>query len=134
MKLNRPATRRAPETIIALIDVVFFLLIFFMIVGRMDASAPFDVFPATARTGQDLPAGGVMISIGKDGEIALDGQIIERSTLILEVINQLEDSPDISIRINAHREAKLTNLLPLVGEFENAGARDIVLIVTPGEG
>jgi len=29
MKLNRPAKRQHPETIVALIDVVFFLLVFF---------------------------------------------------------------------------------------------------------
>ena len=31
MKLTRPARRQTPETIIALIDVVFFLLVFFMV-------------------------------------------------------------------------------------------------------
>ena len=57
MKLTRPPARQAPETIIALIDVVFFLLVFFMLIGRMDATAPFDVTPPTATTGTDMPAG-----------------------------------------------------------------------------
>ena len=51
MKLSRPPARQPPETIVALIDVVFFLLVFFMLIGRMDATAPFDVSPPTAATG-----------------------------------------------------------------------------------
>ena len=43
MKLSRPKRDQQSETIIALIDVVFFLLVFFMLIGRMDATAPFDV-------------------------------------------------------------------------------------------
>ena len=58
MKLARGRRRESPETIIPLIDVVFFLLIFFMLIGRMDATAPFDVTPAIAQTGQDMPGGG----------------------------------------------------------------------------
>ncbi|KIC06494.1 biopolymer transporter ExbD, partial [Leisingera sp. ANG-M1] len=51
-----PSRNPHSETIIALIDVVFFLLVFFMLIGRMDATAPFDVRPATAVTGRDMPA------------------------------------------------------------------------------
>ena len=46
MRLTRTPRRTPPESIIPLIDVVFFLLVFFMLIGRMDATAPFDVTPA----------------------------------------------------------------------------------------
>ena len=58
MKLARRPRKVMPETVIPLIDVVFFLLIFFMLTGRMDATAPFDATPALARTGWDMPGGG----------------------------------------------------------------------------
>ena len=72
MKLSRTPRRTPPETIIALIDVVFFLLIFFMLVGRMDATAPFDVLPPVAQTGVDMPGGGVTVSVASDGALALE--------------------------------------------------------------
>ena len=49
MKLARPTRAQHSETIIALIDVVFFLLVFFMLIGRMDATAPFDAESQTNR-------------------------------------------------------------------------------------
>lgn len=131
MKLNRPARNPHSETIIALIDVVFFLLVFFMLIGRMDATAPFDVRPATAVTGQDMPAGGITLAVSAAGELALDGNEIPRSALSPALAARLADDPELRLRINAHRAAELRQVLPLVAEGEALGFRDVVLVVTP---
>ncbi len=131
MKLRRTPKRQAPETIIALIDVVFFLLVFFMLIGRMDATAPFEVTPAIATTGADMPAGGATLSISATGELALDGIEIDQAALIPAISRQLAQTPDLLIRINAHRDVRLHVLLPLVGRIEDAGAQNVVLVVTP---
>ena len=131
MKLNRPARRQQPETIIALIDVVFFLLVFFMLIGRMDATSPFEVLPATAQTGTNMPAGGATISIGAAGTLALDGTELTPQALLSGLDRQLGATPDLLIRINAHRDAVMADLLPLVGQIEALGARDVMLVVTP---
>ncbi len=131
MKLRRVPTRQMPETIIALIDVVFFLLVFFMLIGRMDATAPFEVRPATALTGADMPAGGTTLSIGALGDLALDGAAIAKGDLIPALTARIAETPDLLIRVNAHRNAQLHKVLPLIAEIERAGARDVVLVVTP---
>ncbi len=131
MKLRRPQTRQMPETIIALIDVVFFLLVFFMLIGRMDATAPFEVRPATALTGADMPAGGTTLSIGASGALALDGIAIAKADLIPALTARIAETPDVLIRINAHRDAQLHRILPLIAEIEHVGALDVVLVVTP---
>lgn len=133
MKLRRAQRRHTPETIIALIDVVFFLLVFFMLIGRMDATAPFEVMPANAETGTDMPAGGATLAIGANGQLALNGSAIEQTRLIPAVTALLAETPGLMIRINAHRNAQLRRLLPLVARIEAVGARDIVLVVTPEE-
>jgi len=131
MRLKRPQNRPMPETIIALIDVVFFLLVFFMLIGRMDATAPFDVTPAFATTGADMPAGGATLSIGIDGELALDGVAMSRTDALTALEARLRSDPSLLVRINAHKEARLRHILPLTAEIENIGANDVVLVVTP---
>lgn len=131
MKLARPRRREMPETIIPLIDVVFFLLIFFMLIGRMDATAPFEVSPAASNTGQDMPGGGVTLSIGVSGEMALNGSAVTRDALITGVRDILQSAPNSLIRVNAHQGAALQFVLPLVAEMEALGAKDVVLVVTP---
>jgi biopolymer transport protein ExbD len=131
MKLTRPARRAMPETIIALIDVVFFLLVFFMLIGRMDATSPFEVLPAIATTGTDMPAGGATVSVGATGILALDGTEQSVQSLLQSLSLALIEKPDLLVRVNAHRDAIMADLLPVIAKIETIGARDIILVVTP---
>jgi len=133
MKLNRPSPAPHSETIVALIDVVFFLLVFFMLIGRMDATAPFEVMPPLAESGADMPAGGATLSIGASGELALDGAPLPgTAALDAALTRRLAEDPGLRLRVNAHRDAELRHVLPLVGAAEAMGVRDVVLVVTPG--
>ncbi len=131
MKITRPAPRNQPETIIALIDVVFFLLVFFMLIGRMDATAPFNVTPPVAQTGADMPAGGITLSVSETGALALDGLALNPDDVSERIEQALIEDSDVLIRINAHHSAVLRDILPLIARFESMGARDVVLVVTP---
>lgn len=131
MKLDRPTRAQHSETIIALIDVVFFLLVFFMLIGRIDATAPFDVDPPFAITGRDMPAGGATLAVSRDGTLALDGTTIARTELDTALVGALAQDSDLRLRVNAHRDAELRHVLPLVAIAEAAGIKDMVLVVTP---
>ena len=133
LKLRRadPGGNPVGDAILPLIDVVFFLLIFFMLVGRMDATAPFDVTPPQATIGKALPAGGATLVIASDGRIALDGLERERAAAVSELSEAIGASPELRIRVQADGAAPLRHVLPLVAELEAAGAKDIVLVVPP---
>ncbi|MFA8385763.1 MAG: ExbD/TolR family protein [Pelagibaca sp.] len=131
MRLTRPVTRQPPETIVALIDVVFFLLVFFMLIGRMDATAPFDVTPPTSETGADMPSGGITVSVSASGHLAVDGLIVDEAALDQTITARLAATSDTLVRINGHRDTELRHVLPLVSRIEALGAQDVVLVVTP---
>lgn len=131
MKLTRRPRNEPPETIVALIDVVFFLLIFFMLIGRMDATAPFEVSPPVAQSGADMPAGGATVSVAVNGSLALDGTGISRDALDMALADMLAKNETLRVRVNAHRDAELRHVLPLIGRAEAMGIRDVVLVVTP---
>ena len=131
MKLRRPARPAERETVVALIDVTFFLLIFFMLVGRLDATAPFLVKPPVGTTGKDLPAGGITLSVAQDGALALDGTPITHDALDNILKDRLAKNPATLIRINADQATELRGILSLITAFEDLGAKDVALIVTP---
>jgi biopolymer transport protein ExbD len=130
MKLRRPRQQTHSETIVALIDVVFFLLVFFMMTGRMDATAPFAVMPPVGDTGSEMPSGGVTISVDSTGELALDGFRLTTAEMDAKVADRLAETPDLLIRVNADRSTALRFVLPVVSRLEELGARDVVLVVT----
>ena len=131
MKLRRPPARTPMETIVAMIDVVFFLLVFFLLIGRMDATAPFEVIPPLGLTGVELPAGGVMVAVGPDGRQALDGVEMGEEALVAALAGMAAEAPALPVRINAHGGAALGTVLPLLARLEDLGLEDVALIVTP---
>ena len=131
MKLERPPRRAQPETIIALIDVVFFLLVFFMLIGRMDATAPFAVAPPVAGHGTDMPGGGATVAVSVGGALALDGRTMDAESLTAALADRIAAAPNLLVRINADGAAPLREVLPLAARIEALGAREVVLVVTP---
>ena len=131
MRLVRPSRREGPETIVALVDVVFFMLVFFLLTARMDATAPFEVAPPEAATGSDMPGGGLTLSVGEEGSLAMNGEILDRNEALARVAAAVSERQGITVRINAHRAARLRDVLPLAGEAEALGAGEVVLVVTP---
>lgn len=132
MRLNRPETRTPPETILPLIDVVFFLLVFFMLIGRLDATAPFTVEPPRAVTGTDLPGGGVTIAVGRAGALALDGTAMDLPALLARLAERRDADTGLRVRLNADGAAEVRHVLPLAARLSDLGYADVVLVVTPG--
>lgn len=131
MNLKRPALRPVGEPIIALIDVVFFLLVFFMLVARLDASAPFEVVPPFAVTGRDMPGGGVTLSVAEDGALAVNGTAVAATDWKSAVVEAQAEQRATLIRVNAHRAVALRHVLPLVAELERLTPAEVVLVVAP---
>jgi biopolymer transport protein ExbD len=131
MRLRRRPHRTAPETIVALIDVVFFLLVFFLLIGRLDATAPFELTPAVAASGVDMPGGGITVAIAQGGALALDGRAVDGEAMDAAIAARLVNEPGVLVRVNAHRAAALRDVLPVIARIEAMGARDVVLVVTP---
>ncbi len=132
MRLRRQAVRRQYENIVPLINIVFLLMVFFMLMGRMDATSPFELSPPISANGDSLPAGGVTISLAVDGRLAFDG--VERSRVeIAERLRAMATRGDepLFVRINAHADAPVRHLLHLITGLEGLAGANVVLVVTP---
>lgn len=131
MRLNRRYNRPVQEPILALIDVVFFLLVFFMLVARLDASAPFEVLPPNAKSGQDMPGGGVTLSIAQDGAMAINGTSVTQESWLGVLKEAQTQGGETLVRINAHRAVALRHVLPVIETLEAAALGETILVVTP---
>lgn len=129
MRLPRHQPGPAQETTIPLVNVAFLLLAFFMLVGRMDATAPFAVLPPQSAVGTPLPQGGATVSIARSGVLALDG--VEKS--LAEIVVGLRETGPELVRLNADGGALLADVLPVAAALEAAGGLRVVLVVTPSE-
>lgn len=75
--MQLPASARRPgngdDSLIPLINVVFLMLVFFMIAGKITATDLFKVQPPTAQVERAAPLEALVILIDADGRIAVDG-------------------------------------------------------------
>ncbi|MEM9784013.1 MAG: biopolymer transporter ExbD, partial [Pseudomonadota bacterium] len=103
LKRELGARRRAPVTvgITPMIDVVFVLLLFFMVAGRLTEADPFALSPPTSFTEGPPSEVSDMVQIGADGERALDGTIMSEDEIVAEIERRLDADPSRSIRVKA---------------------------------
>jgi biopolymer transport protein ExbD len=69
MRIPAPARRPRSEAIVPMINVVFLLLIFFMMTSRIAPTPPIEVTPPSA-TQETLAEGEAVLWIGPDGLLA----------------------------------------------------------------
>lgn len=133
---TRRLTRaRPPEDtdarILPLINIVFLLLVFFMVAGRLSSSDPFEVAPPEAASAGAAQLDGAEILLGPTGDLALDGQRMDRATLLARLERRLQDAPDLPLRLRADQGGEARGLVALMQDLRRLGAQEVTLITLP---
>ena len=132
MKLPRPARKPPLDPVVPLVDIVFFLLVFFLLVGRYDATAPWELVPARAEAGTDLEAGGAQVFVAPGGEVALGRSAMTLAALLRALEDLRAAQPDLRIAVHAGGEVELGAVQPVLAALEGAGFGRATLVVEKG--
>ena len=125
--------RTTEENVLPLINIVFLLLIFFMIAGVISATTPFPVDPPTTRAAEasDAPQDG--IAIGRDGQLAFGGEQITLAELDEYLVNwQRDAAPDDVLAVQADADASTRQLLDVIERLRAADVATVRLITVGG--
>ena len=124
-----PIPRRSSnsdDNVMPLINVVFLLLIFFMVSGTLLQEPPFDITPATTHHAPEQDAQPDYLAIGADGRLAWGGEAIEEDTLGLRLrARQAVDSP---LQVRADRRLRARELNDLLAILRANGVARIQLL------
>lgn len=115
------------ERILPLINIVFLLLIFFMVVGRLSASDPFEIVPPRSVSQGQSPTEGILISIGAEGQIAVNGKVLEKAAALAEVAA----SETTELRIKSDGRVEAQRIVALVEALRQRGVVSIQLMTVP---
>ena len=110
-----------------LVDVVFLLLVFFMLVARLDVPQSIAVEPPSESRGGTLQ-GAVLIRLGSDGRLDLNGSAIEVSDLQEQVAPFLDRDAETRFLIRTAYETPLQDLVQVMDALRTAGADDLTLL------
>jgi biopolymer transport protein ExbD len=120
------------ERILPLINVVFLLLIFFMLAGHLAASDLFRVDPprseaAAEETAEAQPPAEVVLLFAADGHLAVDGAPIDRDDLAAAMSRRLAESPQAKVVLKADGGAEASAVVALMESLRDAGVTDLQL-------
>lgn len=123
-RFAQPQPRRRPS-LTPMIDVVFLLLVFFMLAARFGQEGALDlrIGGGAVTEWQGPPR---LVQIADDGLI-LNGQVVTQEALI-EALSRLTETQSDPILIQAGDDVGLQRLLDVMSGLEQGGFTNLVLV------
>ncbi len=121
------------ESILPLTNVVFLLLIFFMLAGRLASPEAFDIQPPVSTSEAQARRDGLEIQLSADGDIAIDGQAVDLDALEERVGEQIEANPALALRLKADGAGDATRVVAVMQALRDAGGEKLRLITIAPE-
>ncbi len=131
---KRPRRRASDDDrILPLVNIVFLLLIFFMIAGRLAATDPFEIAPIRSAAEAEPPAAPPLVLFGADGRLALDGEVMDEPALLAAVAARMGEG-ESEVRLKADGAAAAEDLVRLLAALKATGAKTARLLTVPAGG
>ena len=130
----RSSQHREEINMAPLIDLIFLLLIFFMVTTSFVKEAGIDVQRPSAVTAQVREKGNIFIAVTADGEIYMDKQRIDIRMVRAHVENALAEHPLAAAVIVADRSSDTGSVVDVMDQCRLAGASQVSIAARQPEG
>jgi biopolymer transport protein ExbD len=110
-----------------LIDMVFLLLIFFVVTTSFVKEAGIDVQKSTAATAEVKERGNIMIGLTSDGEVYMEGKKIDVRSVRPLIERALAEDPESAVVIVADKASETGDVVKVMDQCRLAGAKDVSL-------
>lgn len=114
-------------TIAPLIDMVFLLLLFFLLTATFARETGVEVSRPSAATAKSVGRENVLIAVTERGTIHINERSVDLRTLRSILEHQLRRSPTGTVVIVADKRAKTGIVVDVIDECKLAGAKKISL-------
>ena len=137
--LNISASRRASKkslelNIAPLIDMVFILLIFFLVTTSFVKETGVDISRPTASTAVAKTKSTILIGITRDNTIHLDRREMDVRAVRSGVERAMAENPEASVVIVADKESKTGLVITVMDACKLAGAENVSLAASLPKG
>ena len=108
-----------------LIDMVFILLIFFLVTASFTKESGIDVDRPTAQTAVREEQGSMIIGVSKDGEIWIDSQKVDMRAVRAHVEHLHAQNPEGTVIILADQSARTGTTVEVLDQVRLAGVSNV---------
>lgn len=114
-----------------MLDVVFIMLIFFIVTTSFVKEAGVEVNQPSAQTTQQQDKNNILIAITPEGDVWLDRQLIDVRAIRANVERLRAASPDSAVVIQADEEARTGILVKVMDQVRLAGVENVAIAAQP---
>jgi biopolymer transport protein ExbD len=123
MEIERRKRRHSHIDIAPLVDVVFLLLLFFMLTFNMAMDQAITIRLPKSET-SDIQAGSqIKVAISREGLVFIQDQAIQIEALPAVIRQQPEWTPDTPVNIRADQDVSVGLLVGVIDGVRNSGSR-----------
>jgi biopolymer transport protein ExbD len=108
-----------------MLDVVFILLIFFIVTAVFVKEAGYDVVRPVAATASETEVEPIFVAISPIGEIWMDGDIIPPRNVRLRIEQRITETPNAGVVVQADQEAVNEHVMLVMDAARQAGVTSI---------
>ena len=108
-----------------MLDVVFILLIFFIVTSVFVTEAGIEVLKPEASTAEPRPKDLILIAVSGDGEIWIDGEQIDSRFIRSRFERRLAETPNASVVIQGDREAQNEHVMTIMAAAREANISSV---------
>jgi biopolymer transport protein ExbD len=123
--LKRRERRAAEINVIPLIDVLFFLLVFFVFTSSFTSETGIDISKPKAASAKALPRQPILIGVTRDGSIHVNESPVSLKTLGSVLKQYMSQDPDRAVVIVADREAQIAKAVDVLDECNLANVKKV---------
>ena len=114
-----------------MLDVVFILLIFFIVTANFIKEPGLEINRPDSETSEITENAAILIAIGAAGEIYMDGRRIDVRQVKANVIRLIAENPQGSVVIQADVKSTAEKIVAVMDEDREAGVVDISIASEP---
>lgn len=133
MEFARNTRKLRALSMISLIDIVFTLILFFLVAGHLEKFSMVPIELPKADSGQRLDEGPVIVLLGKYGEIIINDDMYEGDRVVQELKLQLQVNPDRVITIKADANLEANKLVDFLEQVRVAGGKNLSIVTQSGD-
>ncbi|MEX2580956.1 MAG: biopolymer transporter ExbD [Verrucomicrobiales bacterium] len=134
MKFRETNIQQGAELELApMIDVVFLLLIFFIVTwqfARFERDMDISVPAAEEAEDQDRQAGEIIVNVRSDGSIILNGLAVTEDELLSKLQAISEAYPDQAVILRGASDADFQSIINVLDEIKKAGIWNVAFATT----
>ena len=113
-----------------LIDMVFILLIFFLVTSSFTKEAGIEVSRPTAESGQRQETASIVVAVNKSGDIWLDNQRIDIRSVRAKIESMHAQNPEGTVIIMSDKDARMGTAVQVLDQVRLAGVTNVAIATT----